>query len=98
MVLSPRKAVKLDYVVVLIRLSSFVTLIIIQIAVRELPALNIWQPTRWVEHTCLLWRPGVVDGLFVAVFNMSEQGAAEAFLEGGCCCSPSGRLVSRVLV
>jgi len=48
MVLSPRKAVKLDYVVVLIRLSSFVTLIIIQIAVRELPALNIWQPTRWV--------------------------------------------------
>lgn len=40
----------------------------------------------------------MVDGLFVAVFNMSEQGAAEAFLEGGCCCSPNGRLVSRVLV
>lgn len=36
MVVSPRKAVKLDYVVVLIRLGSFVMLIIIQIAVREL--------------------------------------------------------------
>ena len=98
MVLSPRKAVKLDCVVVLIRLGSLVMLIIIQIAVWELPALNVWQPTRWVGHTGLLWRPGVVDGLFVAVFNMSEQGAAEAFLEGGCCSSPNGRLAARVLV
>lgn len=65
---------------------------------RALPALNIWQPTRWVGHICLLWRPGVVDGLFVAVFSMSEQGAAEAFLERGCCSPPSGGPVARVLV
>ena len=42
MVLSPRKAMKLDCVVVFIRLCSFFMLLVILIAVQELPALNVW--------------------------------------------------------
>lgn len=50
---------KLDYVVVLIRLGSFVIFNYHTNCSQEgSPALNIWQPTRWVGHICLLWRPG----------------------------------------
>lgn len=41
-VLSPRKAVKLDCVVELPGLRSSVMLIIAQTAVEELPASNVW--------------------------------------------------------
>lgn len=68
-------------------------LIIIQIAVRELSCLEYLATNKMGWTYMLALETRGVDGLFVAVFSMSEQGAAEAFLERGCC-SPlvAGRL------
>lgn len=51
----------------------------------------------WTHVLALEW--AVVGGLFIVVFNMSEQGISKAFLPlKGCCSSPNGKLAARVLV